>query len=117
MALVELSGRCFYCRLDDTSSRNRYLTQITSAVQSVRHAAKVCFFAYDTRRCLFLRSNRVSCTRLPTDPTLPIDCPQGERRFYLAGMVDDLFLATGVFEYDGDTNEGAEVSNYDNMTM
>ncbi|CBN75521.1 conserved unknown protein [Ectocarpus siliculosus] len=34
---------------------------------------------------------------------------QGERRFYLAGMVDDLFLATGVFEYDGDTNEGAEV--------
>eukprot|EP00904_Undaria_pinnatifida_P003101 jgi/Undpi1/12792/HiC_scaffold_7.g02459.m1 len=32
----------------------------------------------------------------------------GERRFYLAGMVDDLFLATGVFEYDGDLNEGAE---------
>ncbi|CAM9431410.1 unnamed protein product [Scytosiphon promiscuus] len=31
-----------------------------------------------------------------------------QRRFYLAGMVDDLFLATGVFEYDGDTNEGAE---------
>eukprot|EP00904_Undaria_pinnatifida_P003099 jgi/Undpi1/12790/HiC_scaffold_7.g02457.m1 len=32
----------------------------------------------------------------------------GERRFYLAGMVDDLFLATGVFEYDGEYNEGAE---------
>eukprot|EP00904_Undaria_pinnatifida_P003100 jgi/Undpi1/12791/HiC_scaffold_7.g02458.m1 len=37
----------------------------------------------------------------------------GERRFYLAGMVDDLFLATGVFEYDGDQNEGAEVTIYD----
>lgn len=24
-------------------------------------------------------------------------------------MVDDLFLATGVFQYDGLTNEGAEV--------
>lgn len=35
---------------------------------------------------------------------------QGERRFYLAGVVDDLFLPTGVFEYDGDTNEGEEVS-------
>lgn len=34
---------------------------------------------------------------------------QGERRFYLAGMVDDLFLGTGVFEYDGSANEGAEV--------
>ena len=28
-------------------------------------------------------------------------------------MVDDLFLATGVFEYDGDQNEGAEVTIYD----
>lgn len=37
---------------------------------------------------------------------------QGERRFYLAGMVDDLFLATGQFVYDGDTNEGAEVTNH-----
>lgn len=27
-------------------------------------------------------------------------------------MVDDLFLATGVFEYDGNLNEGAEVSSY-----
>ena len=40
----------------------------------------------------------------------PLIIAQGERRFYLAGMVDDLFLATGVFEYDGDLNEGAEVT-------
>lgn len=33
---------------------------------------------------------------------------QGERRFYLAGMVDDLFLSTGVFSFDGVTNEGPE---------
>ncbi|CAN0374160.1 unnamed protein product [Pylaiella littoralis] len=31
---------------------------------------------------------------------------QGERRFHLAAMVDDLFLATAVFEYDGVANEG-----------
>eukprot|EP00903_Cladosiphon_okamuranus_P021170 g19446.t1 len=34
---------------------------------------------------------------------------QGERRFYLAGMVDDLFLSTGQFVYDGNTNQGTEV--------
>ncbi|CAM9641494.1 unnamed protein product, partial [Ectocarpus fasciculatus] len=31
----------------------------------------------------------------------------GERRFYLAAVVDDLFLATPEFEYDGDMNEAA----------
>ncbi|CAM9197591.1 unnamed protein product, partial [Ectocarpus sp. 8 AP-2014] len=31
----------------------------------------------------------------------------GERRFYLAAVVDDLFLATPEFEYDGDINEAA----------
>lgn len=34
---------------------------------------------------------------------------QGERRFYMAAMVDDFFLATKVFVYDGDSNQGAEV--------
>ena len=31
---------------------------------------------------------------------------QGERRFHLAGVVDDLFLSTGEFMFDGDTNSG-----------
>ncbi|CAM9195752.1 unnamed protein product [Ectocarpus sp. 8 AP-2014] len=31
----------------------------------------------------------------------------GERRFYLAAVFDDLFLATPEFEYDGDINEAA----------
>ncbi|CAM9848210.1 unnamed protein product, partial [Ectocarpus fasciculatus] len=31
----------------------------------------------------------------------------GERRFYLAAVVDDLFLATPEFEYDGGMNEAA----------
>ncbi|CBJ25804.1 conserved unknown protein [Ectocarpus siliculosus] len=31
----------------------------------------------------------------------------GERRFYLAAVVDDLFLSTPEFEYDGDMNEAA----------
>lgn len=34
---------------------------------------------------------------------------QGERRFYLAAMVDDLFLSTSTFVYDGVSNEGTEV--------
>lgn len=38
---------------------------------------------------------------------------QGERRFYVAGVVDDLFLSTGVFVYDGGLNEGAQVSASD----
>ena len=33
---------------------------------------------------------------------------QGERRFHLSGVIDDLFLATGVFEYNGGNNEGPE---------
>ncbi|CAM9520719.1 unnamed protein product, partial [Ectocarpus fasciculatus] len=31
----------------------------------------------------------------------------GERRFYLAAVVDDLFLSTPEFEYDGELNEAA----------
>ncbi|CBJ25803.1 conserved unknown protein [Ectocarpus siliculosus] len=31
----------------------------------------------------------------------------GERRFYLAAVVDDLFLSTPEFEYDGEMNEAA----------
>ena len=34
---------------------------------------------------------------------------QGERRFHLGGVVDDLFLGTNVFEYDGGSNEVPEV--------
>eukprot|EP00903_Cladosiphon_okamuranus_P014293 g13275.t1 len=34
---------------------------------------------------------------------------QGERKFFLAGMVDDLFLKTPVFSYNGGNNEGPEV--------
>eukprot|EP00903_Cladosiphon_okamuranus_P014195 g13189.t1 len=33
----------------------------------------------------------------------------GERRFYLGAVVDDLFLFTPVFEYDGGENEGEQV--------
>lgn len=34
---------------------------------------------------------------------------QGERRFWLGAMVDDLFLTTNVFSWDNSTNEGTEV--------
>ena len=34
-------------------------------------------------------------------------CSQGERRFWLGAQVDDHFLDTNVFEWDGDTNAGA----------
>jgi len=46
---------------------------------------------------------------------------QGERRFHLSGVVDDLFLSTGVFEYNGGDNEGSEFrltsSNMDTFNM
>ncbi|CAM9244706.1 unnamed protein product [Choristocarpus tenellus] len=34
---------------------------------------------------------------------------QGERRFYLGPVVDDLYLGTGQWVYDGGNNEGTEV--------
>ena len=45
---------------------------------------------------------------------------QGERRFHLAGVVDDLFLATAVFEYKSlEEQTGPAVRNMiiDNTTQ
>lgn len=49
-----------------------------------------------------ISSRPVSCRR-------PVSSPQGERRFWLGTMVDDHFLDTNVFEYDGANNEGGLV--------
>lgn len=44
-------------------------------------------------------------TNLAVTPLPPVLINQGMRRFYLGAVVDDLFLATNCFEYDGGANE------------
>lgn len=45
------------------------------------------------------------CNHVPQRPFVF----QGERRFYLGGVVDDLFLSTGVWIYDPPSFFGPEV--------
>ena len=48
-------------------------------------------------RCVCFRGTR---NRLLRCPCFDVAVVQGERRFYLGGVVDDLFLSTGVWIYD-----------------